>query len=365
MKNNLLFVTIAILLIGCNPDNFKLKSKACFDYSPTDNLKTSDTIKFSNCSLNSNYYYWDFGDGSISYEKNPKHVFKYKQSYKVKLFVANRLLGDTLNTLESDTISKFININIAIPKADFSYLFVGGFKVSFSNTSLYSSNFKWDFGDGTTSIEKEPVHFYNSKGPFIVKLKVYDEFNSDSINKTISMNDIVNLNNEELFLYTPAILDVDGDGVTDLQIKTARQDGVSTHFAYSVITPLNNYEISVDSIILETWSTSPPNWDVKTYMHQTVLVPKIYVIGDTISNSNKFSNKGVTVTDREIGYGGRSSSIYIDIWNKDEIRYIGFRKVSDNQTEIGWIKLKVLDYTNITLYSYKIPSKSGSLLIDK
>ncbi|MGI6692846.1 MAG: PKD domain-containing protein [Limnochordia bacterium] len=36
----------------------------------------------------------------------------------------------------------------------------------------------WDFGDGTTSSEWEPVHSFSSAGTFTVKLTVIDEDNS-------------------------------------------------------------------------------------------------------------------------------------------------------------------------------------------
>ena len=337
MKNNLLFIIIAIFFIGCNTDNFKLKSKACFDYSPTDNLKNSDTIKFSNCSLNSNYYFWDFGDGSFSYEKNPKHVFKYKQSYKVKLFIANRPLGDTLTTSESDTISRLIDINIGIPKADFSYLFVDGFKVSFSNTSLYSTNFKWDFGDGTTSIEKEPVHFYNSKGPFIVKLKASDTLYSDSILKNINLTDTVSLNNQAL-IQNSIFLDVDGDKTNDFELYYAVWGGISGNWADSFIVPGNNYEVSL----------------------------KKYCYGDNINfYSTEFSNKKISITSAYYLWATTLSLNFNDSWDKSNFGYLAIRKKINDKTLIGWIKLKATSSINVHLISYRIPSEIKSLIIDE
>lgn len=50
---------------------------------------------------------------------------------------------------------------------------VVGLTVRFTNTSsslLEGQSFEWDFGDGTTSIEKDPVHLYGVTGSFFVSL---------------------------------------------------------------------------------------------------------------------------------------------------------------------------------------------------
>ena len=44
------------------------------------------------------------------------------------------------------------------------------FTVSFSNNSINGNTFAWDFGDGTTSTQRNPSHTYNSIGNFNVKL---------------------------------------------------------------------------------------------------------------------------------------------------------------------------------------------------
>lgn len=43
-------------------------------------------------------------------------------------------------------------------------------KVAFENMSTNASDFVWDFGDGRTSTEKNPVHKYASAGTYLVKL---------------------------------------------------------------------------------------------------------------------------------------------------------------------------------------------------
>ncbi len=61
-------------------------------------------------------------------------------------------------------------------EALFTYV-ADGLTVTFTNTSTVSGTvtYAWDFGDGETSTEKDPVHTYASKGEYTVTLTVKDE----------------------------------------------------------------------------------------------------------------------------------------------------------------------------------------------
>lgn len=43
-------------------------------------------------------------------------------------------------------------------------------RVAFQNKSVHAEQYLWDFGDGTTSAEPDPVHTYNSSGNYTVTL---------------------------------------------------------------------------------------------------------------------------------------------------------------------------------------------------
>jgi PKD repeat protein len=50
-----------------------------------------------------------------------------------------------------------------------------GYVVTFTNTSVGNfTNLSWSFGDGSSSTQTNPVHFYNSTGPFIVCLTIWN-----------------------------------------------------------------------------------------------------------------------------------------------------------------------------------------------
>lgn len=48
-------------------------------------------------------------------------------------------------------------------------------EVTFSNTSTSATDYLWEFGDGNTSTEVEPVHEYTSEGTYTVKLTASDK----------------------------------------------------------------------------------------------------------------------------------------------------------------------------------------------
>ncbi|MDX2444373.1 MAG: PKD domain-containing protein [Bacteroidales bacterium] len=77
-------------------------------------------------------------------------------------------------------------------------------EINFINTSLNSDSYYWDFGDGNTSNETNPIHFYQESGEYNVTLTSYNEncgevAFSDTLRvlqldaETIKLKDIVRL----------------------------------------------------------------------------------------------------------------------------------------------------------------------------
>lgn len=79
-----------------------------------------------------------------------------------------------------------------IPNANFSSS-INNNTVSFTNLSggeVFSS--LWDFGDGNTSTQKNPVHTYQTNGVYDVKLFILNSCNQDSIVKQVSITTSTN-----------------------------------------------------------------------------------------------------------------------------------------------------------------------------
>jgi PKD repeat protein len=113
---------------------------------------------------------WDFGDGTTSTQSNPTHIYTVQGEYDVTLTIVNVAGCET-----SFTQQDFVQFN-SYPESFFNSSVQSGCvgqEFQFNNNSQGSiSTYLWDFGDGSTSSEEEPVHAYTGEGVFTVTLTV-------------------------------------------------------------------------------------------------------------------------------------------------------------------------------------------------
>ncbi|POY36775.1 hypothetical protein C3K47_10490 [Solitalea longa] len=133
----------------------------------------SATVTFANQSINATKFIWDFGDGSFSGEKNPKHTYtSNKSAYNVKLTA----IGE-FGCQDEFTEIAYINVYPA-PKADFEVkpdevIKIPDYTFDFADKSEGEGlTYQWAFGDGKSSIEKDPKHTYTEVGTYSVRLIV-------------------------------------------------------------------------------------------------------------------------------------------------------------------------------------------------
>ncbi|MEO8820487.1 MAG: PKD domain-containing protein, partial [Ginsengibacter sp.] len=131
---------------------------------------TSKAINFANSSSGTSLVYtWNFGDGTSSSEKNPVHLYTAERTYNVSLSINDQYGCNSF-------VSKENYVRIGNPKADFATSDTIGtcppLVANFTNNSVNYSTWAWDFGDGTTSTEKNPSHFYSSAGIFNAVLTI-------------------------------------------------------------------------------------------------------------------------------------------------------------------------------------------------
>lgn len=109
-------------------------------------------------------YYWDFGDGTGSTTANPEHTYTYAGWFTVELNVANDGGQDAM------TKTSYIRILSYYPTCEWATQHGGDRTLRFIDHSSVGefdepiTEYFWDFGDGATSTEKNPVHFYPSIG---------------------------------------------------------------------------------------------------------------------------------------------------------------------------------------------------------
>src|SRR5688500_12145878 len=131
------------------------------------------TVNFTDKSTGSpKFWNWDFGNGQLSNQQNPTAVFHSPGKYTVTLVVRNA--DGTDGHTETDYITVYPS-----PAADFisniTTTCLPGI-VQFTDKSIANAGtinkWEWDFGDGTTSTQQNPVKTYNSTGFYTVSLKV-------------------------------------------------------------------------------------------------------------------------------------------------------------------------------------------------
>ncbi len=131
-------------------------------------------------------YLWKFSDGVISTEPQPVHIFTAPGKYSVSLTITDDYNNCSANYssylfvgCEGDFIPSFYTVIDTNQKT-----------VSFINNSKYNSEFPtyfmWNFGDGDTSMQKNPIHTYSHPGVYKVNLTLDNELCVDSITKVIN-----------------------------------------------------------------------------------------------------------------------------------------------------------------------------------
>ncbi|MDX1943426.1 MAG: PKD domain-containing protein, partial [Saprospiraceae bacterium] len=114
---------------------------------------------------------WDFGDGNTSNAQNPTHTYASTGVFFVKLTVR------TADCTSTTSMIVFVDPN-AIYENECNALFlpllyVDSMQVFFRNMSSPDAvAFLWNFGDGSTSTERDPFHTYGSADTYEVSLTV-------------------------------------------------------------------------------------------------------------------------------------------------------------------------------------------------
>lgn len=160
----------------CASNTFCDTIGVCLDTAKAGFSFTSNAVlyNFTDQSQNSNSHFWDFGDGNFSTQANPAHIFPGFGIYTVCLTITNDCY--------SDSSCQVINVCAAQGLADFGYQ--NGsipLSVQFIDSSQNAVSRIWDFGNGNTSTNKNPLVIYSSASIYNVCLTITDSCsNKDS-----------------------------------------------------------------------------------------------------------------------------------------------------------------------------------------
>lgn len=143
-------------------------------------------IQLTDSTKNILSWFWDFGDGTYSNLQSPIHQYPDTLVYSITLTLTN-LNGCTHSVFFPNFIdftNCFVNGQKTVDKGisgssnnadtlNSKNLFANSCApqyVQFNSIDSNSFSWYWDFGDGSTSVEENPMHIYNAPGRYDVML---------------------------------------------------------------------------------------------------------------------------------------------------------------------------------------------------
>jgi large repetitive protein len=178
-------------------------------------------INFTSTAEHSVNFLWDFDNGETSEEQNPSTTYEEPGTYRVTLSAD----GYCNTYAETDTLIYIYDS----PQIDFrvqpdSVMPPNQPIHCYNYSSGYELQYFWDLGDGTTSTEHSPIHYYKTPGEYLVQLTVISGHKCvDSLARS-----------ETVFVFPyghiefPNAFTPDGDGENDY-FKPAAYDGISEY----------------------------------------------------------------------------------------------------------------------------------------
>ena len=136
------------------------------------------SVAFENESTFATGYLWDFGDGAMTTESSPVHIYETPGVYNVRLIALGHS-GDEAEVIQYATVEVF-----PTPAAAFTFtpdhVIAPNEPVIFLNLSTDATAFAWNFGDGHASNVEHPTHLYREPGTYTVQLTVSNDLGCSS-----------------------------------------------------------------------------------------------------------------------------------------------------------------------------------------
>lgn len=214
----------------CKPLNIGNNTLCAADFTFTVSGYTVTFTNTSNQGGTTATYLWTFGDNTSSHQQNPVHTYTAAGQYRVCLRIT------TANGCTSD-ICKWITVGVPVTpticRAAFTFLVGSNYRVEFTNQSVSphpnATIYRWSFGDGITSAQHSPQHFYQAPGTYNVCLYMYDQ--QSNCRDTICKQVIVGISTvppcEAAFSYT-----VNGNQVQFTSTSTPMHNTTSHYWSF-------------------------------------------------------------------------------------------------------------------------------------
>lgn len=151
--------------------------KAKFGSDQNQGCGESITVQFEDLTegfATSWHWFFEGGDPAESMLQDPVVTWSSSGSFDVTLIASGPGGSDTLSWLD------YVILTNGLPEAK-AVADPVDLKVAFTNLSSNGTSWSWNFGDGNTSNEKDPVHTYTQKGIYTVTLIAFNACGSDTL----------------------------------------------------------------------------------------------------------------------------------------------------------------------------------------
>ncbi len=148
---------------------------------------------------------WTFGDGTVGGEMNPDHSYRDSGFYATELAIVSPWGCKANDTLTINLMRPALPEAKFIQSSDVSSVFNS--TIRFTNQSTNATHYKWNFGDGQTSEDADPIHQFDKVGTNTVKLISYN---------VAGCYDEYEMNVEIVPMYIPSGFTPNNDGKNDV-----------------------------------------------------------------------------------------------------------------------------------------------------
>jgi PKD repeat protein len=168
------------------------------------------TVQFyNNSTAGYTFNYWTFGDGSISYDNNPLHVYATQGTYPVMLMVYYA------GTQCADSVTEMVQVTDSGTSCQAAFTYVVDSAnyntIHFIDLSTGNIlNWFWNFGDDSTSALENPVHTFPGPGTYNVCLSISGPYCLNNTCQEINVGSVSNC--ISYFTYSASGLDVNFSG---------------------------------------------------------------------------------------------------------------------------------------------------------
>jgi len=197
---------------------------------------------------------------------------------------------------------------------------VGLSEVTFTNTSIYADTYLWDFGDGTTSTQVNPLHTYEEAGAYPVKLIASNPQFTDSITHYVEKVGIRSISSNRGGNGGTATVIFYGGGLTDstqVILTNGENQIVGTDIRLinygelEVVFNLLDQEMGLYDIIVTDNTTFGEIILTEAYTVEETREPEVWA--EIIGNNVLLVDRWQTYT---ISYGnnGNIDAVYVPLW---------------------------------------------------